>query len=70
MSCSSVVSKDLQTLELEYQLLLEKNVCLSGPNLYMYGLLLKQKNKQTEAKHILIQSLQKTPLLWSAWLEL
>lgn len=43
---------------------------LDAINLYMLGLILKQKNKKEEAIEIFIEALNKMPLLWSAWLEL
>ena len=42
---------------------------LSAPNLYLRGLICKQKGNKDEAKRFLIQALSKMPLLWSAWLE-
>mmetsp|Transcript_15141 Transcript_15141/g.25665 ORF Transcript_15141/g.25665 Transcript_15141/m.25665 type:complete len:114 (+) Transcript_15141:547-888(+) len=43
---------------------------LNAINLYMLGVLLKKKNNAGEARDVLIQALNKMPLLWSAWLEL
>lgn len=43
---------------------------LNAINLYLLGVLLKQKGNKDEAKDILIEALNKMPLLWSAWLEL
>lgn len=43
---------------------------LNGINLYLYGVILREKNKKEEAKEVLIQALNKVPLLWSAWLDL
>lgn len=36
----------------------------------MYGTVLKKRNKQSEAKIVLIEALNKFPILWGAWLEL
>ena len=38
--------------------------------MYLFGLILKEKNKRDEAKTVLTEALNKAPLLWSAWLEL
>lgn len=43
---------------------------ISAINLYLLGVILKQKNNKDEAREVLIESLNKMPLLWSAWLEL
>jgi len=43
---------------------------LNAINLYMLGVLLKQKGCKEEAQSVLIEALNKMPLLWSAWLEL
>jgi len=43
---------------------------LSAINLYMLGVLLKRKNCKEEAREVLVEALNKMPLLWSAWLEL
>lgn len=43
---------------------------LNAVNLYLLGVMLKQKNCKEEAKEVLIDALNKMPLLWSAWLEL
>lgn len=47
----------------------EKNQ-LNAINLYLYGVILKERSKKEEAKKVLIEALNKMPLLWSAWLEL
>jgi len=39
-------------------------------NLYLYGVILKLRNKEEKAKEVLIRAINKFPLLWSAWLEL
>jgi hypothetical protein len=38
--------------------------------LYLYGVILRERNKKPEAIEVLLKSLNKAPLLWSAWLEL
>jgi hypothetical protein len=43
---------------------------LNAINLYMLGVILKHKNNKQMAKEVLIESLNKMPLLWSAWIEL
>ena len=43
---------------------------LNAINLYLLGVMLKQKNCKEEAREVLIEALNKMPLLWSAWLEL
>ncbi len=43
---------------------------LNALNLYLYGIILKERNKKDDAKKVFIQALNKLPLLWSAWLEL
>ena len=43
---------------------------INGINLYLLGVILKQKNNKDEAREVLIEALNKMPLLWSAWLEL
>lgn len=43
---------------------------LNAVNLYLYGVILKEKNKKEEAKNVFVEALNKCPLLWSAWLEL
>lgn len=43
---------------------------LNAINLYLLGVLLKQKNCKDEAREVFIEALNKMPLLWSAWLEL
>lgn len=43
---------------------------LNAINLYLYGVVLKDKCKKEEAKGVFAEALTKVPLLWSAWLEL
>ena len=43
---------------------------LDAINLYLLGVLLKQKDCKSEAREVLVEALNKMPLLWSAWLEL
>jgi anaphase-promoting complex subunit 8 len=42
----------------------------STVSIYLYGVLLKEKNKKDQAREVFIKALNKNPLLWSAWLEL
>jgi predicted Zn-dependent protease len=49
---------------------LHERGALNAINLYLYGVILKEKNKKEEAKSVFAESLTKCPLLWSAWLEL
>lgn len=43
---------------------------LNSINLYLYGVILKEKNKKEDAKAIFAECLTRLPHLWSAWLEL
>jgi anaphase-promoting complex subunit 8 len=43
---------------------------LNAINLYLLGVILKQKGNSEEARDIFIEALNKMPLLWTAWLEL
>ena len=43
---------------------------LGAINLYLLGVILKQKNNNEAARDVFIEALNKMPLLWSAWLEL
>ena len=56
-------------IEQDLQQYYEKDL-LNGLNLYLYGVILKEKNRKDEAKQVFLQSLNKSPMLWSAWLEL
>lgn len=47
-----------------------KTGSLNGINLYLYGLILKERSKKREAIRAFIEALNKQPMLWSAWLEL
>ncbi len=49
---------------------MRENKQLNAINLYMFGVLLKQKNNKEEAREVFVEALNKMPLLWSAWLEL
>lgn len=42
---------------------------MNGINLYLYGVILKERNKKEQAREVFIKALNKNPLLWSAWLE-
>ena len=69
ISCSSIQNKELAVIEQDLQQYYEKDL-LNGLNLYLYGVILKEKNRKDEAKQVFLQSLNKSPMLWSAWLEL
>lgn len=62
-------SKELAAIESTLKQLREANK-LSAINLYLLGVLLKQKDCKEEAREVFIEALNKMPLLWSAWLEL
>jgi anaphase-promoting complex subunit 8 len=47
-----------------------KNNGLNAVNLFMYGTVLKRRNKVQKAKKVLVEALNKFPLLWGAWLEI
>ena len=49
---------------------MRENKQLNAINLYMLGVILKQKNNREEAIEVFIEALNKMPLLWSVWLEL
>ena len=58
-------------LDIEMQLKeMRERKQLNAINLYLLGVILKQKNCKEEAREVLIEALNKMPLLWSAWLEL
>jgi tetratricopeptide (TPR) repeat protein len=63
------VHPEVQTIERELKNLYNEGN-LSGLNLYLYGLVLKEQERLTEARNIFIQALNKFPYLWSCWLEL
>ena len=43
---------------------------LNAINLYLYGVILKERAKKEEAKAVFAEALTRLPHLWSAWLEL
>jgi len=43
---------------------------LNSLNSFLLGTVLKKRNKKEQAKNILIEALNKYPLLWGAWIEL
>jgi hypothetical protein len=49
---------------------LHERGALNAINLYLYGVILKEKCKKEEAKAVFAEALSRVPLLWSAWLEL
>lgn len=49
---------------------LHERGALNGINLYLYGVILKEKSKKEDAKAVFAESLTHLPQLWSAWLEL
>lgn len=49
---------------------LHEKGALNAINLYLYGVILKEKSKKEEAKVVFAECLTKVPHLWSAWLEL
>lgn len=69
VSCSQVQNKEIATMEVELEQFY-KTGSLNGINLYLYGLILKERNKKREAIRAFIEALNKQPMLWSAWLEL
>ena len=59
--------KELMAIESAYR---RTKDSLSAPNLYLFGVILKQRGNVEEAREMLTAALNKMPLLWSAWLEL
>ena len=66
---STTINNELIKIENDLSEYYEKDQ-LNAINLYMYGSVLKKRNKEQKAKQVLIECLNKYPLLWSAWLEL
>ena len=62
-------SKELVAIESQLKGLRERGQ-INAINLYLLGVLLKRKNCKDEAREVLIEALNRMPLLWSAWLEL
>lgn len=69
VSRSTKINNELIRIENDLKEFYE-NQELNAINLYMYGTVLKKRNKQQKAKQVLIEAINKYPLLWSAWLEL
>ena len=61
--------RELAQIEASLQPLHERGA-LNGINLYLYGVVLKERNKKEEAKAAFAEALTRVPLLWSSWLEL
>ncbi len=38
--------------------------------MYLYGVILKERNKKEQAREVFVKALNRNPLLWSAWLEI
>ena len=66
---STVINKELIAMENELTPLYEKNE-LDALNLYIYGIILVERGFKDRAKEVLIKSVCKFPLIWSAWLQL
>ena len=66
---STTINNELIRIENDLSEYYEKDE-LNAINLYMYGTILKKRNKQQKAKQVLVECINKYPLLWSAWLEL
>jgi anaphase-promoting complex subunit 8 len=69
VSRSNVTNNELITIENELSEFYEKNQ-LNALNLFMYGTVLKKRNKKRKAREVFVKALNKFPLLWGAWLEL
>jgi len=63
------VNQELALIEMELAKLYQQDQ-LNELNLYLYGLVLKEKMKKEEAKEVFIKVLNMFPCFWSAWLEL
>ena len=66
---SSIINKELVAIEGELAAFYEKDQ-LNELNLYLYGVILKERGYKEPAKEVLIKCINKFPLIWSAWLEL
>lgn len=64
-----ITNPELITIENELSEYYKKGQ-LNALNHFMYGTVLKKRNKQEKAKIVLIEALNRFPLLWGAWLEL
>jgi len=69
ISRSGITNPDLITIENDLTGYVKKDK-LNALNLFLLGTVLKKRNKLEEAKNILLQSLNKYPLLWGSWIEL
>lgn len=69
ISRSNVTNTELITIESELGEYYKNNQ-LNALNYFMYGTVLKKRNKLKEAKQVLLEAINKFPLLWGAWLEL
>lgn len=69
ISRSCVTNSDMITIENALTEFYSRNE-LNALNLYLFGVVLKKRNKKEQAKNILVESLAKYPLLWGAWTEL
>ena len=66
---SMVVNKELIAIENELKAFYDKDE-LDAINLYLYGVILKERGNKDQAKDAFLKSIAKFPLIWSAWLEL
>jgi len=66
---TSGLYRDLSQIEAQLAPLHERGA-LNGINLYLYGVILKEKAKKEEAKAVFAEALTRIPHLWSAWLDL
>ncbi|PIN05700.1 Anaphase-promoting complex (APC), Cdc23 subunit [Handroanthus impetiginosus] len=66
---SDVVNRELVSLERELSTL-RKNGTLDPFGLYVYGLVLKEKGCENQARAMLVESVNSYPWNWSAWSEL
>ncbi|TPX46175.1 hypothetical protein SeMB42_g03810 [Synchytrium endobioticum] len=66
---ASASNSEFQAVQVE---LYERNDSsgLDGYLLYLYGLILSRQKQESQARDVLIESIKKAPLNWSAWLEL
>lgn len=58
---------DIQLLDRELRKLHEERR-LNGLNLYLYGLVLREKERLAEARQVFVESLNAFPYLWSCWI--
>lgn len=68
-SRSLVINRELVSIEQSLEGYYQRDE-LDAYNLYVYGVTLKQREKHSKAQEVLIQALNRFPLLWSAWNEL